>query len=212
MTVRGCIRVAGWLFTVVGLVALGYYATVWIGAKLYQARESHRFTREAHRRAKAAPAAPHAQLPVVAPPNGSPLGKLEIPRIGVSVIVVEGVDARDLKLAVGHIPGTALPGQAGNIALAGHRDTFFRPLRAIHRDDTITLTTLGGSCRYRVVSTEVVSPKDVKVLCPTGRDTLTLVTCYPFYYVGSAPRRFIVCADRLPDAGTKRIGGSHVQT
>jgi sortase A len=111
-------------------------------------------------------------------------------------MVVEGVDDGDLKHAVGHIPGTALPGEDGNVGIAGHRDTFFRPLRSIRRKDTITLSTLQGTYRYRVISTKVVDPDDVEVLYPDGRDTLTLVTCFPFDYVGSAPRRFIVRAER----------------
>jgi sortase A len=86
------------------------------------------------------------------------VGRLEIPRIGVSVMVVEGVDDSDLKRAVGHIPGTALPRDSGNVGLAGHRDSFFRPLRSIQRDDTIRVSTLQGEYRYRVVSTSVVGP------------------------------------------------------
>ena len=135
---------------------------------------------------------------VAAPENGGVVGRLEIARLGVSVMVVEGVDDSDLKRAVGHIPGTALPGEPGNVGIAGHRDTFFRPLRSIQRDDTITLSTLQGTYRYRVVSTKVVRPEDIQVLYPTGRDSLTLVTCFPFYYVGSAPKRFIVRAERTP--------------
>ena len=112
-------------------------------------------------------------------------------------MVVEGVDERDLKRAAGHIPGTALPGETGNIGIAAHRDTFFRPLRFIEKSDAITLRTLHGTYRYRVVSTKVVAPDDVQVLYPTGRDTLTLVTCFPFYYIGAAPHRFIVTARRV---------------
>ena len=90
-----------------------------------------------------------------------------------------------------------MPGQPGNVGIAGHRDTFFRPLRNIQRDDIITLTTLRGEYRYRVVSTKMVSPADVAVLNPDGKEILTLVTCYPFYFVGSAPKRFIVRAARV---------------
>jgi sortase A len=136
---------------------------------------------------------------VATPANHGVVGRLEIPRLGVSVMVVEGVDDSDLKRAVGHIPGTALPGESGNVGIAGHRDTFFRPLRSIQRDDTITVSSLQGAYRYRVVSTNVVSPKDVQVLDPTGRASLTLVTCFPFEYVGSAPKRFIVHAERGPE-------------
>jgi sortase A len=102
-----------------------------------------------------------------------------------------------LRHAVGHIPGTPLPGQQGNVGLAGHRDTFFRGLRNIQKDDEITLTTLHGSYRYRVDSTRIVRPEDTKVLAATADDFLTLVTCYPFYFVGPAPKRFIVRAHRI---------------
>jgi len=207
MSARTWIRAARYGLTIAGLAALGYCAAVWIGAKLYQDREARRFALEAGARLEAIPAARHQPRPAqlsqvspspVIPPDGGLVGKLEIPRIGLSVMVVEGVDSADLKRAVGHIPGTALPGESGNIGLAGHRDTFFRPLRSIHRNDSIMLRTLQGSYRYRVVSTKVVPPGDVQVLYPTGRDTLTLVTCFPFDYVGPAPRRFIVRANRLP--------------
>jgi sortase A len=129
--------------------------------------------------------------------TGSLIGRIEIPRLGLSVIVVEGVDRLILRRSVGHIPGTALPGQPGNVGISGHRDTFFRPLRNIRQDDIITLTTLLGEYRYRVVSTKVVSPSDVAVLDPSENEILTLVTCYPFYFVGRAPGRFIVRAERV---------------
>ncbi len=111
--------------------------------------------------------------------------------------MAEGVDTLTLRRAAGHIPGTALPGQPGNVGIAGHRDRFFRPLRNIRRNDIITLTTLLGEYRYRVVSTKIVSPSDVGVLDPSVNEILTLVTCYPFYFVGSAPSRFIVRAERV---------------
>ena len=99
---------------------------------------------------------------------GSPLGRIEISSIGLAAMIMEGVDGKTLRHAVGHIPGTPLPGQQGNVALAGHRDTFFRGLRNIHKDDEITLTTLHGSYRYRVDSTQVVEPEDTKVLSATA--------------------------------------------
>jgi len=113
-------------------------------------------------------------------------------------MILEGVEEGTLHLAVGHIPGTSLPGQPGNVALAGHRDTFFRALRNIRKDDEITLTTLAGSYSYQVDSTKVVEPEDTEVLDNGDGDILTLVTCYPFSFVGSAPRRFIVRARRTP--------------
>jgi sortase A len=122
------------------------------------------------------------------------LGRIEIPRIGVTAIVREGVDDSTLAIAVGHISGTARPGERGNMALAGHRDSFFRPLRDIRLHDTIRIVTVEQSFEYVVDSTEVVGPEDTRVLDPTGDTVLTLVTCYPFTYVGHAPNRFIVRA------------------
>jgi LPXTG-site transpeptidase (sortase) family protein len=135
--------------------------------------------------------APHKPAP--AAPAGL-IGRIEIPRLGVSVIVIEGTSRTILGRAAGHIAGTALPGQQGNIGISAHRDTFFRPLRNIRPNDTITLTTLAGEYRYHVVSTQIVSPSDVGVLKSGDDQTLTLVTCYPFYFVGPAPNRFIVRA------------------
>jgi sortase A len=127
----------------------------------------------------------------------------------LSKVVVEGDDATDLQLAPGHIPGTALPGEHGNVGIAGHRDTFFRPLQFIREGDIIALATPNGTYRYRVISTEIVTPDDVQVLDPTKTDVLTLVTCYPFYFVGSAPKRFIVRADRsMPERATPARGQS----
>jgi LPXTG-site transpeptidase (sortase) family protein len=126
--------------------------------------------------------------------EGSPLGRIEISRIGLGVMIMEGIDRRTLRRAAGHLPGTPLPGQLGNVAIAGHRDTFFKPLRNIRRDDEITLTTLNESYRYRVDSTSVVEPQETHVLDDSDDAILTLVTCYPFNFVGSAPKRFIVRA------------------
>jgi sortase A len=105
-----------------------------------------------------------------------------------------GSDARTLRLAVGHIGGTAFPGEPGNIGLAAHRDTFFRRLGEIRDDDEVRLVTPDGTFNYRVEGTQIVEPSDVWVLAPTTQPALTLVTCYPFRYVGSAPQRFIVRA------------------
>ena len=137
--------------------------------------------------------------PVPAPPvrRGDVVGELEIPRLQVSVMIFEGDDAGILKQGAGHIPGTALPAGSGNIGIAAHRDTFFRPLRGIRANDVMTLKTPAGASRYAVTETEIVPPSDVGVLARApGRD-LTLVTCYPFFYVGSAPSRFIVHARKI---------------
>lgn len=132
--------------------------------------------------------------------DGELVGRIAIPRVGVSAIVLEGVGKRELRRGAGRIPATAHPGEdKGNVGIAAHRDSFFRGLKDIREDDEIELTTLDGTFRYRVEWTKIVKPTDVSVLAPTEEPALTLVTCYPFYYVGSAPRRFIVRATRVPE-------------
>ncbi len=138
-----------------------------------------------------------APEPMTVPTAGAPIGRLEIPRLGVSVMVAEGTSSRVLSRAVGHLAGTALPGSGGNVALAGHRDRYFRPLKDIQDGDEILLTTPQGTFRYQVEWTKIVDPTDVEVIDPTARPALTLVTCYPFYYVGHAPHRFAVRARRI---------------
>jgi sortase A len=117
--------------------------------------------------------------------EGDLFGRLEIPRLDLSVMVMEGDADRVLRLGAGHVPGTPL-------AIAGHRDTFFRPLKDIQLYDTIRLTTPEGTTEYRVTSTKIVGPSDVSVLENQAENTLTLITCYPFYFIGPAPKRFIV--------------------
>ena len=129
-------------------------------------------------------------------PAPAPLAVLRIPKIRLEVAVLPGTDDRTLDRAVGHIDGTAMPGTNGNLGIAGHRDGFFRGLKDIAPGDAIQIDTLQGTDVYRVDRTWVVDPDDVSVLDPTPTRTLTLVTCYPFYFVGSAPRRFIVRAVR----------------
>ena len=124
----------------------------------------------------------------------APAAVLRIPKIGLEVSVLPGTDERTLDRAVGHIEGTAQPGTDGNLAIAGHRDGFFRGLKDIAPGDLIELDTLQGKDTYRVERTWVVNPEDVSVLDPTSTRVLTLVTCYPFYFVGEAPYRFIVRA------------------
>jgi len=129
--------------------------------------------------------------------RGDVIGKLEIPRLDVSVAIFEGDDTGILRLGAGHIPETALPPGSGNIGIAAHRDTYFRPLRLIRVNDLIELKTPAGASRYMVTETKIVRPWDIGVLATApGRD-LTLVTCYPFYYIGSAPKRFIVHAHKV---------------
>ncbi|MGC0774658.1 MAG: class D sortase [Candidatus Acidiferrum sp.] len=132
------------------------------------------------------------------------LGELQVPRLGLNAIVVQGDSTADLRRAVGHLSSSALPGEWGNVALAGHRDTFFRPLRDIRLGDSITIKTRARSFEYVVESIEVVAPTDIRVLEPSTGHDLTLLTCFPFHYVGPAPKRFVVRArqldGRMPEA------------
>ena len=191
------------LLLVIGVISLGYFGYVSAESRLYQAYENREL--DAILSSKTAPASP-TTAPAPRPAvhrvaNGGVVGRIEIPRLNVSAVVRAGSDARTLRLAVGHIPGTAWPGEGGNMGLAGHRDTFFRKLRDIENNDEIRVTTPAGVYRYRVERTDIVKPADVWVLDATAHPTLTLVTCYPFSYIGSAPQRFIVRAQLLGPEG-----------
>ena len=135
-------------------------------------------------------------IPKIAPHPSGPqlLGRISVPRLDLSAAVDEGVDDNTLSLAIGHIPGTVLPGVAGNVAVAAHRDTFFRPLKDIRENDEIDFLTTRGEYRYRVKSMRIVNPEDVEVLKPSSRPELTMITCYPFDFFGHAPKRFVVQA------------------
>jgi sortase A len=135
----------------------------------------------------------------MAAPAGTLLGRLAAPSVRMSPAVLEGSDDATLSRGAGHIEDTPFPGQAGNIGIAGHRDTVFRPLRNIHVGDPLDLTTADRLFRYRITKTLIVGPDDVYVLDPTDRPTMTLVTCYPFEFVGHAPRRFIVQAELVAE-------------
>jgi sortase A len=124
----------------------------------------------------------------------APLGVLRIPSIEIEVDVLEGTDDLTLNRAVGHIDGTAAPGEEGNIGIAGHRDGFFRGLKDVHLGEYLDLYTERGNTRYIVDEIRIVPPEDVSVLAPRPRSSITLVTCYPFYFVGSAPLRYIAHA------------------
>lgn len=176
-----------------GAAFLGVY--FWIGHSAEQAQ------RQAKTWLDRTPSAlsPGVQGPVHSPRRphrGEVIGELDIPRLHVSVAVFEGADSGILRLGAGHISRTALPEEAGNVGIAAHRDTFFRPLRRIRPQDVIELKTAAGILHYTVTDVSIVTPKDIQVLASAPGQDLTLVTCYPFYYVGHAPRRFIVHARR----------------
>ncbi len=192
-----------------GLIAIGVVLAVWCAAVLIEARFTNALPipRSAPTAASrslpgdattaAAPAAPGptATTGTIAPPPGSWLARLAAPELHLSATVLEGTDDATLRRGAGHIEDTAFPGQPGNVGIAGHRDTIFRAVRKIHIGDALTLTTADRVYTYRVAKTSIVQPEDVYVLDPTDHSTLTLVTCYPFEFIGHAPKRFIVSAD-----------------
>jgi sortase A len=190
------LQVAARILLAAGVLALAYAAFVVVDAHMYQQSQRRRLEQERQHPPVVAPLVDDDhRAPVMAPlVDGDSIGEIEIPRLGIAVSVVQGDSTAILQRAVGHLAETALPGEMGNVALAGHRDTFFRPLKGVQVGDAITLKTRDGDVTYEVESTRVVPPTDLSVLDSTGERTLTLITCFPFSYVGSAPNRFIVRA------------------
>jgi sortase A len=184
-----------------GVLLVGYCAFVVVDAWNFQRRQSAHLERllagsHGASAGTSQPAFSGSSQGAAAAMDGL-VGRIEIPRLLFSAAVVEGIDRTTLRRAVGHIPGTPLPGQAGNVGLAGHRDTFFRPLKDLRIKDEIQFSTLKGNFTYQVESLSVVEPDNVAVLASSGESVLTLVTCYPFYYVGPAPKRWIVRARQV---------------
>jgi sortase A len=179
------------LLFISGGLAVSYVALTLLDAKLYQNAAGNTLDTEiqAATRNKGARSRPTIR-------EGDVLGRIEIPRIGVSVAILQGTTAKTLRLGVGHIAGTALPGQPGNIGVAGHRDTYFRNLKDIQRNDQILLQTAVGVDRYAVDWLQITAPGDGAILTLSDTSGLTLVTCYPFHYIGAAPERFIVHAHK----------------
>ncbi len=183
-----------------GLAGAGFLLLAVVGETLLEARlREHWGTRQLTRFAAAAPSR-LPETPSGSPEVGSLLGKLEIPRLGVSGIVVEGAEG-ELRTAIGHLPQTAPLGGEGNTALAGHRDTVFRDLGQVRVGDRVAVTTWRGVFEYEVTETQIVGPQAMEVLDPTPDPMLTLITCYPFSYFGRAPERFVVRARRI-DGGS----------
>jgi LPXTG-site transpeptidase (sortase) family protein len=177
------VRVLQYVCLVAGLLGAGYVGLAIVEAHTYQARKIREIEQP---RSSTTP----APLSI-----GAAIAEIEIPRVGLHAVVVQGDSDKILRLAVGHMPQTALPGQSGNMVFAGHRDSFFRALRSVRKGDQIVVDTSNGSYDYQVESTSIVAPADLSVLrSVNGRRELTLITCYPFSWIGSAPQRFIVRA------------------
>lgn len=177
----------GLFLVAVGL--LGYWAYVQLGSQLTRQHVLHAMEKTSGQAA--------GTLREIVAESGF-VGRIEIPRTGLDAVILAEADDRSLDLGVGHLSKTALPDEPGNFVLAGHRDSHFRPLEDIRLGDAIRVTTVLGTYDYEVEETMTVWPEQVEVIADTGEPRLTLVTCYPFRYVGSAPRRFIVRARPVP--------------
>jgi sortase A len=183
-------RVLPTVLTVVGLMLVFYVSAQYVWMFI----EQRRFSRELALQANPG----NVNAPPVPKSTGAVFARLLIPKIQLDVVVVEGTSRKALLVGPGHLINTAAPGQPGNSVLAGHRDTFFRRLAELVRGDAIDLSRAGKEYRYRVTRTQIVDPTSTEVLQSTPGYHLTLITCYPFHYLGPAPKRFIVFAD-LPD-------------
>jgi sortase A len=188
---RKRVRLLEWLLFVSGATLLAWYGLVAVQAARFQRAESSTLERVVNGKVV------NGRSPSPRPKHQL-IGRLEIPRVHLSVMVVDGDDDNTLKSAVGHLPETPMPWEFGNSAVAGHRDTFFRPLRTVQVNDRVRLLTPHGNYQYVVSRMRIVEPDDVSVLATVGQSSLTLVTCYPFNYVGNAPKRYIIQADHLP--------------
>jgi sortase A len=182
-----------YFFLIAGLLALAYVGFTLLDARMYQASAKRSLETQIIQVVKAEKG-PETIQSKRAVKEGDILGRLDIPRLSVSVAILQGTNSRMLRLGAGHIEGTPLPGEGGNSGIAGHRDTFFRDLKDVRQRDQIELQTATSLLRYEVDWVGVVAPDDVSVLAPSTESVLTLVTCYPFYFVGPAPKRFVVQA------------------
>ena len=190
-------RAATWMercLWAIGFVALLVWLAVWGNSQFQQAKGRHELDRLAVVRDPSRAAA-HATLA-----RGDLIGRIEIPRLQISTVIFEGTDGGVLRDGAGHLTGSALPDQKGNVVLAAHRDSFFRPLRNIQNRDAIQVITPGGTKNYRVDSIDIVSPNRTDVMAPTRDSELTLITCYPFDWFGHAPQRFVVRAREVHDS------------
>jgi sortase A len=198
----GVSRVVERTLLAAGAALLGWTAVVLLDAAALQRRGERQLDEMLARATASAPerakirAVGVSTFEVRRPAQGELIGRLELPRLGLRAVVHEGVDDRTLLRAVGHIPGTAFPGTRGTVGLAAHRDSYFRPLKGVRVGDELFVTTPHGRIRYVVGDTRIVEPEETWVLDPTAHESVTLVTCYPFSYIGLAPQRFIVRARR----------------
>jgi sortase A len=186
------LRGACYFFLAFGTLALGYAGFVFADSHAYQALEIKKFK-------QVGLSEPHILV------EGDVIGEIQVPRLGLNAVVVQGDSAAILRQAVGHLSKSALPGEWGNVALAGHRDTFFRPLRDIRQGDEIRFKTAERSFEYLVESIDVVAPNNIQVSEPSTGHDLTFITCFPFHFVGAAPKRFVVRAREVDRTSQEQL-------
>jgi sortase A len=186
-------RILSWLLLASGLLLLAAGSREFLVSHFSQANEAENWTAESEHR-------------VIQPRReyrpGELVARFEIPRLNTELFVVSGTGKAELRRGPGTLEGTALPGDRGNAVIAGHRDTHFRVLKDVKKGDRILIERDGEEFTYVVSNMKIVKPSETQVLRPTETSKLTLVTCYPFYYMGPAPKRYIVQADLVERAET----------
>lgn len=184
------LRTAVSLCCIVAGVCLLAYVSWSYGSMYMEQRELAREWQRQQQRDTVHPVADNTSVPTTQADDG--LTRLTVPKIGLDAIVVEGTNYHDLKLGPGHLTDTPAPGNDGNAVISGHRDTFFRHLHELDKGDEVLVQRDGKTYRYQVTGKKIVDPNDTWVAEPTKDAELTLITCYPTYYIGPAPNRLVV--------------------
>jgi sortase A len=199
------------MLSVLALLSLGVWSLAWLDKSVYEIVQNRRLDGLLGRNSSDLP----RQSGWIATATrrevqeSGPMGRVELPRLGARTIVAEGADDRTLRRGLGHLPGTAFPGEPGNVVIAGHRDSFFGYLEDLRSGDRVRVITPDGTFEYTVESKTVIRPEQTEVLDATRVPTLTLITCYPFHYLGPAPQRYVVRARQVVKA---EVASSSPQT
>jgi len=193
-------RAGSLLLLFAGIVLLAYVATQYGETYLGQRRLARQWQQQS--------AARQEPGPVKKISEADALTRLSIPKMDLDAVVVEGTSRKDLLLGPGHVKETVEPGEIGNAAISAHRDTFFRHLHELEKGDEINVQRAGKEYRYQVTGKRIVEPEDVFVLKPTTDAQLTLITCYPTYYIGPSPHRLIVFSKLMEDSSSATASSS----
>ena len=189
------------LLVFIGVICHGWWTTMTLHGWYFRSQQMSLFESLTRKSGQDLPPLPEPSKPnvlrVASHEPGGLIGVLDVPRLGISTPVISGDDEQALDVAVGHLSDTPLPWEHGNSTVAAHRDGLFRPLEHVRRGDIVRMRTSHGDFDYTVRETRIVEPDDLSVLAKGRTDSLTLITCYPFAYIGHAPQRFIVRAERV---------------